>query len=220
MTAPEGRVLVRVRAALGARGRRDEGAAAVEFAIVSLLLFTIVFGIIEFSLLLRDHVAATSAVRTGARIAAASPAAGKCTPVNGTTCPSSRPPALAQAAADAIQRQGTALPRNSIDELWVYKANASGMPGTATTWASATCSTNCVKYRWVDANARFTYQSGTWDTSQVNACIGSSDAVGVYLKATHTFLTGLFGSTAGVSDFAVMQFEPLQSDQCSPGAHP
>ncbi len=53
--------------------RSDSGAAAVEFAIVSLLLITLVFGIIEFSLLLRDHVSVTSAVRTAARVASSSP---------------------------------------------------------------------------------------------------------------------------------------------------
>jgi hypothetical protein len=219
MTVPEGRVLRRFRAV---RGRRDEGAAAVEFAIVSLLLFTIVFGIIEFSLLLRDHVAATSAVRTGARIASASPGAGPCNPATdgSTVCPPSRPPLLAQAAADAIQRQGTALPKDAIDELWVYKANSTGLPGSATSWSSASCTTNCVKYRWADASNRFIYVSGTWNTSQVNACIGSADAVGVYLKATHRFITGLFGSSVTVSDNAVMQFEPLPTDQCSPGSHP
>lgn len=199
--------------------RSDSGAAAVEFAIVSLLLITLVFGIIEFSLLLRDHVSVTSAVRTAARVASSSPGAGPCTPINGTTCPASRPPALAQAAADAVQRSGTAMPKDSIDELWIYKANAQGLPGTATTIAAATCTTNCVRYRWVDVNDRFTYQSGTWNTSQVNACIGSSDAVGVYIKSTHRFITGLFGSTVGVFDRAVMQFEPLPNSQCAPGLH-
>lgn len=199
--------------------RRDSGAAAVEFAIVVLLLLTILFGIIEFALLLRDHVSVTSAVRTAARVASSSPGAGQCTPVNGTTCPASRPPALAQAAADAVQRSGTAMPKDSIDELWVYKANLQGFPGTATDLASATCTTNCIRFRWVDANDRFTYQSGTWDTSQINACIGSSDAVGVYIKSTHRFITGLFGSTIGVFDRAVMQFEPLPTAQCAPGTH-
>lgn len=200
--------------------RSDDGAAAVEFALVALLLFTILFGIIEFALLLRDHVSVTSAVRTATRVASSSPGAGPCTPVNGTTCPASRPPALAQAAADAVQRSGTAMPKDSIDELWVFKANPQGFPGAATSMDTASCTTNCVRFRWVDANDRFTYQSGTWDTSQINACIGSSDAVGVYIKSTHRFLTGLFGASLGVSDRAVMQFEPLPSAQCSPGAHP
>ena len=53
------------------RTRGDEGAAAVEFALVSLLLITLFLGIIEFSLILRDKVAVTSAVRAGGRIASA-----------------------------------------------------------------------------------------------------------------------------------------------------
>ena len=43
--------------------RGDDGAAAVEFALVSLLLFTVLLGIMEFSLLMRDNVAISSAVR-------------------------------------------------------------------------------------------------------------------------------------------------------------
>ena len=63
-------VLARLR---GARSTRDDGAAAVEFALVSLLLITLFLGIIEFSLILRDKVAVTSAVRAGGRIASAEP---------------------------------------------------------------------------------------------------------------------------------------------------
>jgi hypothetical protein len=86
--------------------------------------------------------------------------------------------------------------------------------------ATATCTTNCVRYRWVDANNRFTYQSGTWNSANINACIGSSDAVGVYIRATHRFITGFFGTTVSVFDRAVMQFEPLPTDQCLPNNHP
>ncbi len=45
----------------------QKGAAAVEFAIIAPLLFTIMFGIIEFSLLLYDKAVITNASREGAR---------------------------------------------------------------------------------------------------------------------------------------------------------
>ena len=45
----------------------QKGAAAVEFAIIAPLLFTILFGIIEFSLLLYDKAVITNASREGAR---------------------------------------------------------------------------------------------------------------------------------------------------------
>ncbi len=45
----------------------QKGAAAVEFAIIAPLLFAIIFGIIEFSLLLYDKAVITNASREGAR---------------------------------------------------------------------------------------------------------------------------------------------------------
>jgi len=194
----------------------DSGAAAVEFALVSLLLFTILFGIIEFSLLMRDNVAVSSAVRVGARIASSEAGNGPCaTTSTPPQCASATNfPKMAQDAADAVQRAGVAMPKNSIDEMWIYKANASGFPGTFTALAGATCSTSCVKFVWVDATSKFTYSSGTWDSKSIAACAGASDAVGVIIKATHKYLFGLFGTTAPVSDRAVMQFEPLSADTC------
>ena len=205
--------------------RDDTGAAAVEFALVALLLFSLLLGIIEVTLLLRDNVSVSSAVRTGARIASAEAGAGPGTCPTGANPPPCSPgnvPKLAQDAADAIQKAGTAMPQDAIDEIWVYKANASGFPGSATTSAAAVCATttNCVVYRWNAASNRFNYAAGTWISTNINACVGSSDSVGVIMKATHRFLFGLFGTTQSMSDRAVMQFEPLPVSQCAPGAHP
>ena len=46
------------------------GAALVEFAIVAMLLFTLLFGIIEFGLLIKDYLTLNQAAREGARSAA------------------------------------------------------------------------------------------------------------------------------------------------------
>jgi Flp pilus assembly pilin Flp len=208
---------------LRASRRDDEGAAAVEFALVALLLFSLLIGIIEITLLLRDNVSVSSAVRTGARIASAEAGAGPGTCPTGANPPPCSPanvPKLAQDAADAIQKAGTAMPQDAIDEIWVYKSNSSGFPGTAANAAAATCTTNCVVYRWNDASNRFQYSSGTWISTTINACVGTSDSVGVIMKATHRYLFGLFGTTQSMSDRAVMQFEPLPASQCAPGAHP
>jgi Flp pilus assembly protein TadG len=50
--------------------RREDGAAAVEFAIVAGLLFMIVFGIIVFGILFSQYQSFTAAAREGARVAA------------------------------------------------------------------------------------------------------------------------------------------------------
>jgi Flp pilus assembly protein TadG len=48
--------------------KNQKGAAAVEFAIIAPLLFVILFGIIEFSILLYDKAMLTNASREGARV--------------------------------------------------------------------------------------------------------------------------------------------------------
>ncbi|MDQ2649243.1 MAG: pilus assembly protein [Actinomycetota bacterium] len=52
------------------RGRGDDGAALVEFALVSVLLFTLVFGIIHFGYLLSFKQDMTRAAAEGARAGA------------------------------------------------------------------------------------------------------------------------------------------------------
>lgn len=49
------------------RLRRQDGAAVVEFAILAWLLFMLLFGIIEFSLMFYDKAVITNASREGAR---------------------------------------------------------------------------------------------------------------------------------------------------------
>lgn len=57
---------------MGAFRRRDErGTAAIEFALVVPLLFTLIFGTISTGLAYSDHLSATNAVREGARYGAA-----------------------------------------------------------------------------------------------------------------------------------------------------
>ena len=49
------------------RGRPDDGAAAVEFALVSLPLLVILFGIIDYGIWFSDSISARQAVRDAAR---------------------------------------------------------------------------------------------------------------------------------------------------------
>lgn len=206
-----------------ARARSERGAVVVEAALVTPILMALVLGIIELSLLMKDDVALTSAVRVGGRTASANAGAGPggvnedgdcvspCSPANA--------PMFAQMAANAIQRAGTALPKDSIKELWVYKANDKGFPGAAGSTVMA-CDTNCVKYKWVASKDQFRYLSGSWDSSSVNACANNNpDAVGVYLRATHDFLTGMFTNKVDIEDHAVFVFEPLPTLTCAPGTH-
>lgn len=211
------------------RSRRgDRGAVAVEAALVVPIIATMLFGIIEVTMLVRDNVALTSASRTGARVASAAAGAGPGICETGPDAPPCTPassPALAQAAADAIQRAGSAMPKDAIDYILVYQANSSGAPGAeGSTTMPASCAgvTNCVKFVWRDAADAFRYDSGSWDSRTINGCVNESDTLGVYIHATHRPVTGLFG-TVGMDDRAVMKFEPLADDTCKstrPHPHP
>jgi hypothetical protein len=78
-----------------------------------------------------------------------------------------------------------------------------------------------VQYRWVPSRDQFRYYQGTWTSSTINACTGAStESVGIYLRAQHSFVSGLFGSTVDVEDHAVFTFEPLSTLTCGPGQHP
>lgn len=187
------------------------------------MLLTVLLGVIELPMLIRDYVAITSASRTGARVAAAAPDAGSCVPnpADETPCPANGAPNFVQIAADAIARNGTALAAESIQYILVYKANTDGYPGSAASMPSSCAGIpSCVAYRWnVNAQA-FRYSSGAWDSRTVNACFPSNvDAVGVQVVAEHEFLSGLLGTSFTMSDHAVMNFEPLKSGACSAGNH-
>ena len=215
-----------------ARERAQRGAVAVEAALVTVfILVPLLFGIIEFSFILRDYLSVSSSVRVGVRLASANPGAGQCL----TNCSPSTSPYLGQLAANSIQQAGTAMPKNSIDYIFVYQANKNGYPapgGTASasiptntastmpsTLAGCGSAANCVAYKWSDATSSFSYNNGSWDTKTINSCASTAYNVGVYMHVTHTNITGLFGKTIGLSDRTVMKFDPLASGVCLPNAH-
>ncbi|MGA8211632.1 MAG: TadE family protein [Nocardioidaceae bacterium] len=214
----------------GRRRRRlgERGAVAVEAALVTPFLVMLVLGIIEFTFVLRDYVAVTSATRSGARISSANAGAGPqfCdSGESGTACSNTNAPQLAKLGVNAIATQGVALNRDLVNYVMVYKANASGFPGSLTAWGAnpqTDCSSagnGCVVYQWQKAADKFKYLSGSWTSSTINACASQSDSVGVYVSAQHPFISGLFGATLTVTDRTVMRFEPLTATICAPGSH-
>ena len=47
---------------------------------------------------------------------------------------------------------------------------------------------------------------------------GPPDSIGIYLKATHKMITGLFGSTKTLTDHTVFRLEPVPTGQTCSGA--
>jgi hypothetical protein len=201
------------------RPRSERGAVVVEAALVTPLLMILLLGIIEMSLLMRDVVAVSSSVRVGARMAstAAGAGPGTCEPSD-LTCTPQKAPKVAQMAADAIQRSGTAMPTDSIDWILVYKANTDGYPYPAGN-KTLVCSSDCVQYKWDTGLDKFRYYSGQWDSRTINACVNDPGlmAVGVAMHAHHDWVTGFFGDGVEVEERTIMQFEPLANESCKPG---
>jgi hypothetical protein len=193
----------------------------VEAALVTPLLLVLLLGIIEMSLLMRDVVATSSSVRVGARMASTAAGAGQGTcQASGPTPPPCTPaqaPKVAQLAADAIQRAGSAMPKDQIEWILVYQANDKGypMPNGNT---SLSCSLSCVKYVWDSglSTPAFRYSSGSWDSKSINACVNDAGlmAVGVAMHAHHPWVSGFFGDGVELEERTVMQFEPLPNESC------
>jgi hypothetical protein len=205
--------------------RGEDGAIAVESALVLLVVALFTFGMIEFSLAYRDYSAVASSARLGVRTAASSPDSGTCSaatamPGDNPVC-SGQAPVFAISAANAIVRSGTGGLDESIREIMIYKANAAGFPGTLTSIpASCAALANCVEFKWNATSKRFRFASGSWNSKLINACFpNNQDSVGVNVTAEHQFLTGLFGSSITLSQRGVMAFEPLPTAICASGLH-
>jgi hypothetical protein len=121
---------------------------------------------------------------------------------------------MREEAVLAMERAGSALPKDSYEELWVYKAQKSGAnvghPIGDSDFTS--CATDCYVYRWNDTRDEFKLVAAdSWPSANINACAGdaNADSVGVYLRAKHNWITGIFNDVTDVADHAAFKFEPI-----------
>lgn len=171
------------------RLQHDDGAAAIEAALVIPLLIVIIFGVIEFSMILRNNAVLAGASRAGARVASAEP----------------RMATFTTDAANAVLQTGVAMPVGDIEEIWIYRAGADGKPIGQSGFTS--CASDCVRFTINGSSAQFA--GGTYPANSVNACPGQMHNVGVFIKAKHTFVTQLFGANMTLTDHASTKFEPI-----------
>jgi len=162
----------------------------------------ITFGLIEFSSAYQSSSTAASAARAAARTASAEAM-------------------LTNYATDAALAAATALkmiPADEPVEMWIYKANTEGYPGSNGNTSFTTCGTSCISYAWDTASKSFDTDNpggGGWPSSAQNACdSGNWDSVGVYIKLDHKFLTKLFGANITLTDHAVFRLEPAPTQLC------
>ncbi|HEY3672862.1 MAG TPA: TadE family protein [Acidimicrobiia bacterium] len=182
------------------RRRTERGAVLVETAIIIPVFILLTFGLIEFSSAYQSSAVATSASRSGARVASAEAL-------------------LPSFATDAALATGTALRTVGSDEpqeMWVYDADdTTGLPASGN---FTSCTTKCIKYTWIQAQRKFDTANptgGGWASNTQNACNSTSwDSVGVYVKLKHKFLTKLFGANITLADHAVFRLEPAPTQLC------
>jgi Flp pilus assembly protein TadG len=178
--------------------RGEQGAVLVEFAIILPLLLTITFGIIEFSGAFHDSAIAADAARAGGRVGSAL----------------ATQPGYSDSVVQAVDAAFATLPANAPQELWIYKANANGYPGSGNGFT--TCDANCIEYVWSSSTKAFVAQGGGgWPAASHQVCTEPYDEIGVYVKINHTFFTGFFGPSVTITDHSVFRFEPVPSSVCS-----
>jgi hypothetical protein len=187
------------------------GAALVEAAIIFIPLCIIVFGIIEYGFIFKDSLTLSSATRAGARAASAQPK------VASTD--------FFPYVRDAVSRAASAASFKDGDQMWIYKADASGDPEGGASACGTNGSATCRVYTWHPnggwgVTGDHNTGSGTWDSaSGVTACLGGNavggniDSVGVRLSLSHDAITGWFHDMQ-LHEKTVMRFEPTTSS-CS-----
>lgn len=178
--------------------RPERGASAVEAALVTPVFLLLIVGIMEFALYMQNYLSASDAVKAGVRIASAE----------------GRNANYAQNTADRVQDAGGAINRNNIQQLWVYKANATDeFPAGFTSFTDCTV---CVKFRWTGTDFAPTYSS--WSAASMVACAsGPPDRIGVYLQVRHDAVTRMVFSTITIREANVIRLEPIPiSNGCRP----
>jgi hypothetical protein len=195
-----GKATVLIRSIRARSGEGERGAVIVEFAILLPLLLLITFGIVEYSSAYHDASLTADATRAGGRV-------GSAMATNAS---------YSSSIVDAVNSALSTLPSDAPQELWIYKANANGYPGTGTSFSN--CATNCIRYTWNSAAKAFDASKpsgGGWPASSQQVCNQPFDELGVYLKINHDFVTKFFGPSLTITDHSVFRLEPVPSSLCA-----
>lgn len=170
---------------------------AVETALVSMLLVTIIYGVVETSFLYRDALVVSSASRAGARMASGLP----------------RDASFATTTATQVAGALGSADLSRVGAVWIFKADATtGLPDSGN---FTTCST-CVKFKGSASGLVADGPSG-WAAASQNACIGTQDTVGVYVRYRYPSRLGYFFPNQFVTESTVMRLEPLdKAGPCKP----
>lgn len=174
----------------------------LEAAIITPVFFALILAIADIGLAMNDYLALANSVRAGARVASASG-----NDVYGDW-----------GILSAVERESTALERNKIKYIVVYKPAGFGEPPTATCQAGQPVEGVCNVYTAADLKrprddfgCEFeSVLDGWWcPTSRVVSLSGTgTDYIGVWMKIEHPWLTKMFGNTKTLTDSSVIRLEP------------
>jgi hypothetical protein len=190
------------------RAEGSRGAALVEAAFITPVFALLIFGMLEFGLTFRDYLTVANVSRDGARAASA----------YGDS---------QYADYDIIQvalQSSKGFRPNEIQRLIVFNAGAvnanifdTAHPANACLTATQGIAGLCNVYDSTDlARSRSAFGCKSTEeldrywcptTREVRAS-GPPDYIGVFVKARHDFITGLFGPGMDLTDVLVMRIEP------------
>ncbi len=190
----------RIRTRRTQRGER--GAAIVEAAIGTVLVLTMLFGVIEFGLAFKDYLSMSAAVRDGGRVA--------------TTQGSSTLTDFL--VIRTVKQRMPAVATGNILRIVVFKATG---PSSTIDSVNAACKTAsvtnvCNSYGPTDFTRPSTDFTGAtpspdryWPpANRKDTLAGPPDYVGVWVQISHKGITGFLRLSDNYSDDVVMRIEP------------
>lgn len=185
------------------RAGRSRGAVMVEAAITMPVFLVLVFGVIEMSLLFRDHLTVANSSRDGARVAAA---AGDDLDAD-------------YRILQTLKLSSAVVTPANIERIVVYKATGPGQEPTATCKTGVPGpSDDCNVYTSADfarPATEFGCLTGTVLDPDLNYCpserptaLQTIGFVGVWVKVKHPAVTAFFGGDRRLTNAMVMRIEP------------
>jgi hypothetical protein len=189
------------------RARGDRGAAMVEAAFITPVFALLIFGILEFGLTFRDYLTVANVSRDSARGASA----------YGDDLYAD------YNIIQVAQQSSKGFRPNELQRLVIFDAGSVNGSIRSSSHPAHGCLTGggipgvCNVYLAADLNrpkSDFGCKSptaldGFWcPTGREVRASGPPDYVGVYVKARHDFITGLFGPGMDLTDEIIMRIEP------------
>lgn len=166
-------------------GQKSRAQSLVEFALISPLLFAIIFGIIEFGWLFNNHMSIHYATREGARVGAVA-----------------AQDSNADTQIQTVIHEATAqLVYHDPMHLSIYKAETDGL-----------CGSPCIEdtYDWTGSSWVDTNSPNPWPFDQ-RKNVEPTDVIGVEIRYNHYFFIGFLPGTdhpVEIRDHSIIPIEP------------